>query len=136
MRSIFFIIVLLLITVSGCSRTPTVQKSSPGNLEKIQTAYMAFYDSKKRPPKSAEELAPFLKKPLDEVLVSQNDKEKYVIIWDTDPYKDMGESPVVIAYERKGVDGKRFVFHGMGVEYMTADQFSKANFPQGHTPQK
>jgi hypothetical protein len=46
----------------------------------------------------------------------------------------MDLKPLVIAYEKEGQGGVRFVFTAMGVMTMGPDEFKEANFPQGHKP--
>jgi hypothetical protein len=47
------------------------------------------------------------------------------------------QSTPVLAYEKTGVNGKRFVRTIMGsVEELSEQEFAAASFPPGHTPEK
>ena len=127
----------------GCSgNTSTVStgddsaKQVSQNLNTIATAYRAATEKNKRPPKGPEELKPFLTNVTDQtgLFRSARDGEPFVIIWGTDPRTGLELKPLVIAYEKKGKGGDRFVFSVMGVTQMEAADFAAANFPPGHKP--
>jgi hypothetical protein len=69
----------------------------------------------------------------DEVLVSPNDGLPYVIVYNAKLRG--GDAPSVIAYERKGKDGKRQVVDLRRLPYyVTDDEFKKFKFPASHKP--
>src|SRR5262249_12620766 len=84
-------------------------------LSKIAMAYSDAYSDLERGPKDAHELKRFLKQhgDPDELLISPNDKQPYVVIWGANPngggpteYKGMFP---ILAYEKTGVGGRRAV---------------------------
>jgi hypothetical protein len=69
--------------------------------------------------------------------VSPNDGQPYEILWGVDISKAdaEGAAPAVVAYERQGVGGKRYVLLvGIAVRALTAAEFARAHFPRGHQP--
>jgi len=130
---------------SGCGQSSNVYvvplSPSETNLKNIALAYMDAHEKLGRGPKNAEELKPFLKEfgNPDELLVSPNDQEPYVIIWGVDPgrggpteYEGMWQ---ILAYEKKGTGGKRAVtdIRGRPMTILEAD-FSKLRFAGRHKP--
>ena len=66
--------------------------------------------------------------------VSPNDGLPYVIVYNAKLRG--GEAPSVIAYERKGKDGKRQVVDLRRLPYyVTDDEFKKFKFPASHKPE-
>lgn len=135
---------LVLAAIAGCSSTvtPPPSPAAAENLRKIALAYNNAVGKNKKPPQNLEQLKPFLKdmgNP-EEILRSPGDGQPYVIIWGVTSFSQLNPSvpmgdPVVIAYERNGVDGRRFVATTMGnVVEMSDEEFAKANFPRGHKP--
>lgn len=120
----------------GCSSGVTVQPQDMANIRKIATAYLKATEKTGRPPKNKQDLLPYLQDEADVegLFKSPNDGEFFVIIWGADPRAGRDVSPTVIAYEKVGKGGKRFVFTAMGVMQMADDDFTKANFPKGHKP--
>ena len=110
------------------------------NLSHIAAAYEEAYSKLGRGPKDAAELKPFLKEHgnPDELLVSPNDGEPFVVIWGKKPaggpteYK--GLFPI-LAYESKGSGGARAVTDIRGVPKTVPDEdFGKLKFLGGHKP--
>jgi len=135
---------VLLAALSGCgfSGDPHVVPltTAENSLTKIAMAYSDAHGQLGHGPKDVEELKPFLKtfgNP-DELLVSPNDGQPYVIIWGKNPaggptdYK--GLFPI-LAYESKGAGGYRAVtdVRGRPMTVPAAD-FPKLKFLGGHTP--
>jgi hypothetical protein len=114
---------------SGVQVVPLTQAENA--LSKIAAAYTDAHDQLGRAPKDPEELKPFLKQfgNPDELLVSPNDGEPYVIIWGANPqggpteYKGMFP---ILAHERKGAGGKRAVTDIRGRPVTVPDE----DFPQ------
>lgn len=129
----------MLVVLFGCDRTPsTVVKTDPdiSALRGIIRYYQTATGQLGRPPKSMEELKPVLA-PLtnepDKYLRSNRDGEEFVVVWNL----QLAQLPLdtVIAYERKGVDGKRLVLDLNGVvREVPPDEFAKLKFPKGHNP--
>ncbi|MFO0902253.1 MAG: hypothetical protein U0939_04590 [Pirellulales bacterium] len=125
---------LVLVGCSGGGGTP--QASNAGPLNSLSAAYLRATAKLNRPPKDAAELQAHLGagEKLESLLTSPNDNQPYVILWGADPRSGMDLKPLVIAYEKEGQGGVRFVFTAMGVMTMGAEDFKEANFPQGHKP--
>jgi len=109
---------------------------STQNLRQIGAAYVKALDKLERPPNNVEELKPFLKEFGDPatILRSPDDGQDYKILWGVDVRTAKGPNGVmtVLAYEKDGKDGKRYVLIGRSVNHMTADEFRAAPFPPGH----
>ena len=74
-----------------------------------------------------------------DILKSPNDGEEYVIVWGVN-FRELGikrgNVDVVIAYEKRGREGKRYVLKPpTQVIEMTDTEFKAASFPPGHTPE-
>lgn len=124
----------------GCSREVRVEaKLDPAHesLMKIGSAYIQFNTKNKRPPKSVEEIKPFLKASggIDELLCSPRDGERFVICWGVDlliPPKWAKSTPI-LAYEKRGAEGTRYILTTLrSVQQMSDEQFQQASFPPGH----
>ncbi len=129
--------------LTGCGSGPHVValSDSEKNLTHIAMAYGEAQSSLGHPPKNAEQLKPFLKEfgNPDELLVSPNDGQPYVVIWGADTtrggpteYKGMWG---ILAYEKKGANGKRAVtdIRGRPLTVPEAD-FAKLTFVGRHKP--
>jgi hypothetical protein len=135
--------VLLLAAIAGpfgCSNEVRVEaKLEPAheNLMKIGSAYVRFNTKAKRPPKSVEEIRPFLKESgnTEELLRSPRDGEPYVICWGVNllaPPKWAKSTPI-LAYEKRGAEGTRYILTTLqSVQQMSEEQFQEASFPPGH----
>ena len=131
------LLVCLATFLSGCSgRIKQSAGHVAGPLMELATAYQRATHKLDRAPKDADELKPFLDegKEVGSLLRSPADGEEYVILWGTDPRAGMALKPLVIGYEKKGMDGTRFVFTAMGVSLMSEKDFQNARFPEGHKP--
>jgi hypothetical protein len=135
---------VLLTGLAGCwSSDPKVLPltESEKNLTNIALAYVDAHSELRHGPKNADELKPFLKVygDPDQLLVSPNDGESYVVVWGADPsrggpteYKQMFP---IIAYERKGTGGRRAVTDIRGRPMTVPDEdFPKLKFVGGHKP--
>jgi len=85
-----------------------------------------------RPPANAKEAWPFLQEQGDPetLLKSPVDGQPYVVLWGvnwpTIPIKEM--PPPIVAYEKAGKGGTRYVYTVMGVMPMTDEEFARAQF--------
>ncbi len=134
----------LLAALAGCSSGVHVVPLTPAEQElaNLVAACMDAEEKLSRPPKSAEELKPFLQRfgdPKDLLtLTSPNDGEPYTVVWGAalvgGPTDYEGMFPI-IAYERKGKGGKRAVVDVRG-RPLTVPQgdFSRLTFVRGHKP--
>ncbi len=128
----------------GCSSSAPVKVETPripaaDNLKKILAAYGQFCATEQKPPESAEDLKPALAKlgNPDELLRSPRDGQPFVICWGVDLMRpvDWAKSTPVLAYEKQGLDGRRYVLTTRrNVELMRDQDFRQASFPPGHTP--
>jgi hypothetical protein len=89
-----------------------------------------------RPPKDMEELkailAPLVKDP-DKYFRSERDGEEFVVVWGQNI--DTAPQDTIVAYERKGVDGKRMIVTcGGRTREVTPEEFAQLKFPSDHTP--
>jgi hypothetical protein len=135
--------ILLLAAVAGavgCAKEVRVEaKLDPAheNLMRIGSAYIQFNTKNQRPPKSVEEIKPFLKESgsIDELLRSPRDGHPFVICWGVDllvPPRWAKSTPI-LAYEKRGAEGTRYVLTTLrSVEQMSDEQFQQASFPAGH----
>jgi hypothetical protein len=121
----------------GPSEEEEKEKSTEiDNLNAIQTAYLACIEKSRRPPKGPNDLKSHFPKDVDlsTVYTSTRDGQPYVIAWGVDPNKQMGDKPLVIAYEKNGKNGVRMVFSVFGVIEMSDEDFGQASFAPGIQP--
>jgi hypothetical protein len=133
----------LLVGLTGCGSGPKVVPltDSEKKLTFIALAYNEAHSKLGHAPKNAEEIKPFLKEfgDADELLVSPNDRQPYVVVWGADPsrggptdYRGMWQ---IIAYEQKGAGGKRAVTDIRGRPLTVPEEdFPKLTFVRGHKP--
>jgi len=137
---------LALATIIGCgSATPpsAATDKSYENLQQIGAAYSQAAMKLGRPPTSDKELHEFLQNAPGNpdpatVLRSPDDNENYVIVWGVDfsqLARSTGNVDVVLAYERRGKNGKRHVLKPPSIVALLTDtEFQAAKFPPGHQP--
>ena len=122
-------------SLSGCSSSKSTPRSEdPGvtNLRKIGQAYDFFTQEKHRAPQNDDELAPMFQELGDntspaEILRSKRDGQPYVILYG--PKMDSDSRAVILAHERDGAEGKRYVLTlDRMVREMTDDEFANARF--------
>jgi hypothetical protein len=125
----------------GCGPTRAVPQrtTTEERLYQIGTAYVQACYRLGRPPKDVEEIKPNLPGEFsDDLLRSSNDGEPLVIIWGTDPNAEtsvMGDPYTVCAYEKRGVNGQRYVLRfPLEVVLLNEEAFRKSVFPRGHKP--
>jgi hypothetical protein len=110
-------------------------------LSAIAVAYQDAMSQNERPPKSADDIKPFLKRFGDpeDLLVSPNDNQPYVIVWGVDPTRGgpteyQGMFPI-IAYERQGAGGKLAIVDIRGRPLtIPAEDLTKLKFVGRHRP--
>jgi hypothetical protein len=131
----------LVTALNGCGSqvtAPGLDSPSAKRLERIGDAYLRATVHLNKPPASDKELLPFLKeqgKP-EELSMSPVDKEKYVIVWGVElrMLKATGTAVPVVAYEKKGADGKRHVLRGRSDVYLlTEGELRNSVLPAGHS---
>lgn len=76
----------------------------------VGMAYRESSNALKRPPKTVEELKPYLKKygDPDQVLTSPNDGQRYHIVWGAVATRPTKGNQVFLVYEEAGKNGKRY----------------------------
>jgi hypothetical protein len=125
---------------AGCGQSVDFTPPSPTqrNLTNIGSAYTSATIRLNRPPANLEDLSPDLEKhgPTADLLRSPNDGELFELVWGVElrGLKAKGNEIPVIAYEKKGRDGKRHVLRGRSeVLLLTESQLKSARFPPGYT---
>ena len=62
---------------------------------------------------------------------SPRDGEEFIVVWGLDLSRTSGDT--VVAYERKGVDGKRMVVTAdSNIREVTGDELRQLKFPKDH----
>jgi hypothetical protein len=107
----------------------------------VALAYSEAFSRLGRGPKDAEELKPFLKEfgNPDELLISPNDGQPYVIVWGANPTRggptEYQQMFPILAYESAGTGGKRALTDIRGRPLTVPNEdFSKLTFVAGHKP--
>lgn len=143
-QAVLFLVALSLL--AGCgSKAPVdvASNQSAQNLLHIWAAYSQASNQLQRPPRSREDLVPFLKNVAGDVdpasvLRSPDDNEDYVIVWGVnflEIAKSRGNMNIVLAYEKLGKNGKRHVLKPQSqVLVLSDEEFRSSAFPVGHTP--
>jgi hypothetical protein len=156
----FFCVGIVSVLVSlggvGCGGSKPVAKTPAVSMQlsRIFNAYVKATDNAGSPPQSKEDLLPFLLIPKErgpddpepekadekpdpaEFFKSSGDGEDFVILWGVD-YRNFNlsdtknDSPV-IAYEKYGENGKRWVMRFRKVSNMTNEDLALLPFPPGH----
>jgi len=137
------VLVILTSALVGCSSPIT---SDPGTFEvdpaqqqiqQIGTVYLNATVRLNRPPQKRDELLADLKPlgPPDKTLRSKNDGEEFVIVWGVElrELKATGKDVPIVAFEKKGKNGKRYVLRGYNtVLQMDDSDLRDATFPPGY----
>jgi hypothetical protein len=124
---------------AGCGAAAVVKTGdvnpSDANLATIGRLYVQAELKLGRPPRVSDELKPFLPADgnLDQLLISPNDNQPYVIVWGAKMASTPDQS-MIIAYERTGAKGYRRVLTPSGTLMLSAEAFATSTFPPGHTP--
>jgi hypothetical protein len=135
-----FAVGLALLGLMGCARNADrPYAAAEGRLLKIGNAYLNAANKLGRAPMGLDDIKPYLEGDVtEEYLRSPGDGEPFVIMWGIDYHAlppGRGDPFTVAAYEKKGVNGKRYVLRfPRSVELMTDEQLRKAVFPAGHAP--
>jgi hypothetical protein len=130
----------ILFAIFGCDRTPSTVVYTPPDtsaLRGIIRFYVTAASELGRPPKNMDELksvlAPLTNEP-DKYLRSTRDGEQFVVVWGLNLYQQPPDT--IVAYERKGVDGKRLVLDvNAMVREVTPEEFANLKVPKGHKPE-
>lgn len=131
----------ILFGLMGCNPDVIVKdgavKSSDLQLQMLGQIYARTQQQLRRPPRSFEELKPFVLDGVDfnAIKVSPNDGEPFVVAWGAD-FLHATHPQMVVMYESIGVGGMRHVLTPSGVVLMNDVTFAQAVFPPGHQPKK
>jgi hypothetical protein len=132
-------LILLGITVSvGCDGGTRINKPpDESNIRGIVRVYGIAARDLGRPPKSMEELKAVYA-PVDpdtsKYVRSPRDGEEFAVVWGLNLQNASADT--VIAYERKGADGKRMVVTADStVRDVTDDEFHQLKFPKNYKPE-
>ncbi|MFM9067863.1 MAG: hypothetical protein ACKOUR_11115 [Planctomycetota bacterium] len=141
-----FILVILSVVLVGCGPAKPVvfpENKFEQQLQRIGAAYSQASVKLGRPPSGPEELMEFLQvtggPSAAETLRSPHDGEDYVIVWNVD-FRQLAMSganvnDVIIAYEKRGKNGTRYVMKPPSHVTQISDlEFKSAKFPPGHQP--
>jgi hypothetical protein len=131
------------LTLSGCSKPPDkfVEDPIKANLRGINKAYwthLGYHDTPPEPQNLRIDLdglnALDMGPSADEALVSPRDKLPIVVIFGADKTTP---GNAILAYEKKGVDGTRWVVTmSQEIKELRNEEFEKALFAKGHKPDK
>ena len=127
------------ISSAGCQ---SVQKKpvpeARQNLRNISLAYLKFTNDTQGPPANKDALLPYLKEfgEPEKILVSATDGEPFVIHWNVDyrAYPMQPDKAPVLAYEKTGKKGVRYVLRVKDIVQMNETQLREAPFPSGYNP--
>jgi hypothetical protein len=140
------LLVALVPLLAGCGPAKPVvfpENKFEQNLQRIGAAYTQATVKLGRPPSGPEELTEFLQvaggPTAAELLRSPHDGEDYVIVWNVD-FRQLAMTggnvnDIVLAYEKKGKNGARYVMKPPSYVVQMKDlEFKSAKFPPGHQP--
>jgi hypothetical protein len=154
---------MAMICVCGCgSRAVPKHSATVENLNMIGRAYASATDELAHPPKSKAEFLPYLqailadrenaareqadgdtpvaaadasKRTVENVMRSDSDGEEFVIHWGADCRGPRSRKAPVLAYEKHGKDGHRYVLQGTrGARLVNDKDFAELTFPSGFSP--
>jgi hypothetical protein len=142
----------------GCSRGAPKKNTTLADLNTIARAYASATDELGHPPRSKEEFLPYLKAALaeernpgqaadsdepvaaadvrkvEDVMRSESDGEEFVIHWGVDYRGPRSLKAPVLAYEKRGKDGRRYVLQGLRPRSVKDEEFADLPFPPGFNP--
>jgi hypothetical protein len=132
------VLLALLLSLTGCAPRVVVRETSDHGGDQLVTltrVYTAAQRSLGRPPRGVDDLKAVAKEfgDLDTLLKSPNDGQPYAIAWGV----DLGNAPnptMVVAHEKIGAGGVRYVMTPTGVRKLTEEAFARAEFPPGYKP--
>ena len=141
-QAVFSATAALLVSLTGCSGcghgsgpVVTPLPKAEQDLCSIAQAYREAFERTNKAPESFEELRPFLVSfgNPDDMRVSPNDGQPYVVMWGADPTRG-GGGPVkgmwsIVAHEQTGKDGRRAVADMRGLAAtVTDEEFARLRF--------
>jgi hypothetical protein len=141
---LYFCAIRLLVLVPACcllgcgpsGARPDPSDATRQNLEAIGNAYLRSTTQHNHPPTGREELAEAIRLSgqSEDVLRSPNDGEEFVLVWNVElrRLKAYGNSVPILAYEKQGKNGRRYVLRGRADVVLLSDSQLRASvFPPG-----
>jgi hypothetical protein len=132
------LILLVTLTAVGCDGGTKINKPPDESyLRGIVRTYGTAARDLGRPPTTIEEIKAIYA-PVDpdpgKYVRSPRDGEEFVVVWGLD--LDRASADTVVAYERKGADGKRMVVTADStVKEVTDDELKQMKFPKEYKPE-
>jgi hypothetical protein len=132
------LIALAFLTTVGCGGgTVTNKPPDESYLRGLVRTYSTAARDLGRPPKDIEEIKAIygaVDPDPAKYVRSPRDGEEFVVVWGLD--LDRATADTVVAYERKGADGKRMVVTADStVKEVTNDELKQMKFPKDHKPE-
>lgn len=136
-----FLMLTMLVAVGcggGSPQTVPIQVDpTRQQLERLGTAYLLTTARLNRPPAKLDELLPALKPlgPTEQTLRSLNDGQEFVIVWGVElrQMKAEGNNVPVVAFEKTGKQGQRYVLRGRDIVLQMGDaELRGSTFPAGY----
>ena len=133
MKVALLLLTFFLIGCGGGKIEPLTTDPTAIALDKIGSAYIRGTP----PPKTKADLLAIFKSSSypKELLISPNDGQEFIIVYDVQlkGLKVSGAQLPVVAFEKSGKDGKRYVLRGMNtIVQLTDDQLKSSVFPAGY----
>ena len=133
----FFFCCLPAVFAAGCSGSGPKTEEAELNLRRIVQAYQLASEPHGNPPRDLESITRFFKelgdpREPDKILRSPRDGQPYVILFGAK--LEWGDG-TILAYERDGKDGARYVATlSRDVKILNDAEFAQAQFVGGHKP--
>ncbi|MEO2047970.1 MAG: hypothetical protein ABGX16_15530 [Pirellulales bacterium] len=139
-HSLLLMAVVTCMAIVGCSQKSQVPTGKPAeNIRKLALAYVQSSSTNRGiGPKDKQSLIKFMvhriglsEQEADKLFVSPRDNHPYVILWGialegSGPMGPRPPKPKIIAYEKSGADGTRYVADGrISIVQMSQEDFSK-----------
>jgi hypothetical protein len=132
------VVLLGIVVLSGCGKGKSNQRNpTEDRLYKIGKAYIQACYRLERAPENFGDIKSSIEGDVpDDLLVSPNDGENFVILWGVNfaELSPSAKDPFTVGgYEKKGVDGTRYVLRfPLSTVKMTDEAFQAAIFPPGY----
>lgn len=136
----------ILIAAAGClgcaGKSRPTEDEVTTDFRHISRAYLVIQSGSNRPPKDVAEIEKILGElhkdglndKAEEVLTSSRDGQRYVIIMGAN--LGASSSNDILAYEKTGVDGTRYVLMtSSDVRQIPDSEFRQSTFAKGHRPE-
>lgn len=126
------VLLAMLFFGAGCAERPIGNLEDTRRLGAIQYAYQEATRTLRRPPRHLQEIKSHLAElgNPDELLVSPRDGQPYVILWNIDLETASTDPPTIYAFEKVGVDGKRYVLSNLDIAPLADEEFARLKLPQ------